>query len=79
MAAHNPGSDIGAGYRYLGVCLTLAGAVILFTAGGYGLDRWLGTLPAGTIIGALAGTGLGFFSVFRRLNAEQAARKQTRP
>jgi F0F1-type ATP synthase assembly protein I len=37
---------------YLGLGLQIAGAMALFTGGGYLLDRWLGTRPWGMILGA---------------------------
>lgn len=55
------------GQKYFAVGLKFAGGVILFMAGGYGLDRWLGSLPAFTVAGTLAGVGLSFLSVYRDL------------
>jgi F0F1-type ATP synthase assembly protein I len=46
----------------------MAGGTVLFAAGGWAVDRLLGTLPVLTIIGALAGVGLSSLSVWRRLN-----------
>lgn len=54
---------------------TFAAGVIFFVALGYGLDRWLGLMPLFTITGTVLGAGLSFLVVYRRLMAEQAARK----
>ena len=43
-------------YRMAGVGIEFIVAVALFTAIGYGIDRWLGSAPWGLLIGA----GLGF-------------------
>jgi F0F1-type ATP synthase assembly protein I len=36
-------------------------------AGGWVLDRWLGTFPVLLVLGALLGAGLGTLSIYRRL------------
>ena len=45
----------------------LAAAVILATAGGWLLDRGVGSFPVFTIVGALAGAALGTLSIYRQL------------
>jgi F0F1-type ATP synthase assembly protein I len=56
--------------------LAFAAGIILFMGAGYGLDRWLGTMPIGTVAGTLVGAVLSFLSVYRRLMAgEKKARK----
>jgi F0F1-type ATP synthase assembly protein I len=40
--------------------MTFAAGIVVFMAAGYGLDRWLGTLPFGTITGTVLGAVLGF-------------------
>ena len=67
--ASKPGSGkaIGEGYKLLGVGLQFAGGIILFMAGGFGLDRWLGTAPVLTLVGTLAGTVLSFFNLYAKL------------
>ena len=59
-------------YRYASLGMTFAGGIVLFMAAGYGLDRWIGTLPFGTVVGTLAGAVLSFLSVYRRIMADGA-------
>jgi ATP synthase protein I len=47
------------------VGLTLVVATMLGLAGGYYLDRWLGTSPWLTLIGLLLGIAAGFVNLFR--------------
>jgi F0F1-type ATP synthase assembly protein I len=56
-------------YRYSGLGCAFAAGVILFMAGGWLLDRWLGVLPVFTVIGALVGATLSTLSIYRRLQA----------
>lgn len=44
-----------------------AAAVLLFMAGGWLLDRWLGVLPLFTVIAAFIGAALATFSLYRKL------------
>ncbi len=60
-------------YRYSGLGCLFAGAVIVFMAGGWLLDRWLGVIPLFTILGALLGAGLGSVSVYRKLGIGRAS------
>jgi len=48
-----------------GVGLTLVISTVLGLAGGYYLDRWLGSSPWLTLTGLLFGTGAGFVNLFR--------------
>jgi len=57
-SASQAGSAAAAAY-------TLVGAVVLLGAGGYGLDRWLGTSPWGLIIGLLLGIAVGFYELVK--------------
>ena len=57
-------------YRYASLGMTFAAGILVFMAIGYGLDRWLGTLPFGTIAGTVLGAVLGFLSVYRRVIGE---------
>ena len=52
-------------YRYSGLGCIFAAAVLLFMAGGWLLDDWLGTMPLLTVIGALAGAVLATVRVWR--------------
>jgi F0F1-type ATP synthase assembly protein I len=56
-------------YRYSGLGCAFAAGVMLFMAGGWLLDRWLGVLPVFTVIGALIGATLSTLSIYRRLQA----------
>jgi len=39
------------------------GTILLFSIGGYALDRWLGTAPWLFIVGILIGLSLAFFAL----------------
>ncbi len=54
-------------YRYSGLGCMFAATVLLFMAGGWLLDRWLGVLPLFTVIAAFVGAALATFSVYRKL------------
>ncbi|MDH3498107.1 MAG: AtpZ/AtpI family protein [Gemmatimonadota bacterium] len=54
-------------YRYSGLGCMFAAAVLVFMAGGWALDRWLGTLPVFTVLAALVGAALATVNVYRRL------------
>ena len=45
--------------------ITLVVATVIGLAGGYYLDRWLGTAPWLTLIGLLFGIAAGFVNLFR--------------
>jgi ATP synthase protein I len=51
------------------VGLSIVVAVVIGTAAGYGLDRWLGTSPWGFLAGFLAGVIAGMRTVFRTVAA----------
>jgi len=73
-----PERALGEGYRLLGLGLQFAGGIILFTVGGFLLDRRLGLTPAFTIVGTLLGAVLSFTSVYLRLKAETDAERERR-
>jgi ATP synthase protein I len=50
------------------VGLTLVLATLIGLAGGYYLDRWLGTSPWLTLIGLVLGIVSGFVNLFRTVN-----------
>ena len=54
-------------YRFSGLGCMFAAAVIMFLSAGWLLDRWIGTLPVFTTIGALVGAALATFSIWRSL------------
>lgn len=69
------GQELGLGYKYVSLGLSFAGGIVFFMGLGYLLDRWLGLLPVLTVAGTLGGSVLSFIWVYRRLNADEAARK----
>lgn len=73
--AEEPGSGgpeqgIAQGQKYFAVGLRFAGGVVVFTLGGYVLDRWLETIPLFTLVGTVGGSVLSFVSVYRQLVLE---------
>ena len=54
-------------YRYSGLGCAFAAGVMLFMAGGWLLDRWLGLFPVFMVLGALVGATLSTVSIYRRL------------
>jgi F0F1-type ATP synthase assembly protein I len=62
-----PGPDKGMalGQKYFAVGLKFAGGIIMFVLGGWGLDRWLHTVPLFTVAGTILGAVLSFLSVYR--------------
>ena len=60
-------SSLAEAYRYSGLGCMFAAAVMVFLAGGWLLDRWLGTLPVFMTLGALVGAAMATFSIWRRL------------
>ena len=54
-------------YRYSGLGCTFAAAVLLFMAGGWLLDGWIGVTPVFMVVGALVGATLGSVSIYWRL------------
>lgn len=61
---------------YLGLGMQIALSMALFVAIGYGVDAWLGTLPWGTIAGALIGMSAVFYHLVRVLDAMNRASTQ---
>ena len=51
--------------------MTLVVATVVGLAGGYYLDRWLGTSPFLTIGGLLIGIAAGFVNLFRSVKAAE--------
>ena len=73
-----PGGDPA--WRSLGelasVGITLVVATVLGLAGGYWLDRWLGTSPWLMLVGLLFGITAGFVNLFR--SAKRAERQMSK-
>jgi F0F1-type ATP synthase assembly protein I len=44
---------------------TLTGAIVVLGGGGYALDAWLGTSPAGLVAGLIVGLLVGFYVLAR--------------
>ncbi len=73
-----PARELGEGYTYVGLGCSFAGGIILFMAGGFMLDRWLGLTPVMTVVGTLLGGVLCFLHVYWRLSAESEKRRRRR-
>ena len=63
--------EIGDGYRYVALGITFGLGIVLFMGLGWLVDRWLGTLPWGTLVGTIVGSVLSFVSVYAKLEAER--------
>ncbi|MEO0515073.1 MAG: AtpZ/AtpI family protein [Planctomycetota bacterium] len=48
-----------------GAGLEMAAGIGLFAGIGYGIDRWLGSLPWGTVVGALLGMTAGMYLLIK--------------
>jgi F0F1-type ATP synthase assembly protein I len=57
---------------------TFALSILLFVYVGQWLDRKLGTAPLFLVVGAFAGAGAGFYSIYRRLTAQQRREDEAR-
>lgn len=64
------------GQKYFALGLKFAGGVMVFLGIGYGLDRWLGSIPIFTLLGTFAGVALSFLSVYRDLMSDEAAQRR---
>ena len=74
MRTERRNGEMAEAYRHASLGLTFAAGIVVFMAAGYGLDRWIGTLPFGTITGTMLGAALGFLSVYRRVVGEGSGR-----
>jgi ATP synthase protein I len=61
-----------------GVGLTLVICTVLGLAGGYYLDRWLGTGPWLLLVGLLFGIAAGFVNLFRAVGMWDGGRDDRR-
>ena len=61
--------------RYLGYGLTWALSTLLFLYLGTLADKWLGTRPALTLVGAFVGAAAGFYYMYRNLVGGQKGGK----
>lgn len=78
MRTERRNGEMAEAYRHASLGMTFAAGIVVFMAAGYGLDRWLGTLPFGTITGTVLGAVLGFLSVYRRVIGEGGGRSAGR-
>lgn len=62
-----PDKGMALGQKYFAAGLRFAGGIVLFSLGGFWLDRTIGTIPLFTIAGTLLGATLSFVSVYRQL------------
>jgi ATP synthase protein I len=69
------GPDSGPAWKSVGELASIGMAMVLATviglAGGYFLDRWLGTSPWLTLAGLGFGIAAGFVSLFRAVKAAE--------
>lgn len=63
-------SEETSAYRYVGLGLTFALAILLFFVLGYALDSYLGTLPIFSLIGAFVGGIGGFLHLYHSVIRE---------
>lgn len=60
-----PRSPVGMGFDLASRAITIGLEFALPAAGGYGLDAWLGTLPAATVLGVILGFVVGMMHAVR--------------
>ncbi|MDH3291646.1 MAG: AtpZ/AtpI family protein [Gemmatimonadota bacterium] len=58
-------------YRYSGLGCAFAAGVMVFMAGGWLLDRVVGSFPVFMVLGALGGAALSTLSIYRRLETSR--------
>lgn len=73
-----PRRELGQAYGQAALGFTFAAGVVVFTGVGWLADRWLGTVPVFTIVGALVGSVLSFLSVYYRIRRADEARRRDR-
>jgi ATP synthase protein I len=62
------GDNAGGGYaRFLGLGFTLLAIIGVLSAGGYFVDRLLGTLPLFLLVGLVMGFVAGLYYIYRAL------------
>ncbi len=64
--------------KYAGFGVQFAGAILLFLYAGNWVDGRLGTAPLFLISGVFAGAGLSFYSIYRRVMADQQDEARSR-
>ena len=82
----SPGEDDGlskeargmrAAQPYLAAAWRLVGGCVVGAAGGWAVDRWLGSSPWGVVVGTLGGLAAGFTGLMKGL-AEADRQKKAR-
>jgi F0F1-type ATP synthase assembly protein I len=64
--------------KYAGIGLQFAISIIVFLFAGQWLDRKFGTSPIFLILGVFVGAGAAFYSMYRKLMADQDAEDKAR-
>jgi len=65
------GHDGPGAAAYAGLGLQILASILLFLYAGQWVDRRLGTRGLFTIVGVFVGAGAAFYSLYRRLTADQ--------
>ncbi len=73
MAVANDGLSVS---RYAGIGLQFTVSILLFLYAGQWLDRKLGTSPLFLLLGVFLGAGAAFYSMYRKLMADQNAEEE---
>ena len=60
---------MGGAQKYIGIGIQAGASVAFYLGIGLLLDKWLGTLPWLTLLGAIVGI-IGMFALFVRMNRE---------
>lgn len=60
--------------RYSGIGCTFGAGVVLFAAGGWLLDGWLGVTPLFSVLGGLVGAALGVAWIYGKLIGARGGR-----
>ena len=68
----------GSAMKHAGVGIQFAASILVFLYAGQWLDRRLGTSPWFLMAGVFVGGGAAFFSMYRRLMADQAREEAER-
>ena len=71
-------SPISVGLTWASRVTSIGMSFVLPTLAGYGVDRWLGSSPIGTLVGALLGFLVGMLQILG-LAKQVAARQPSRP
>jgi ATP synthase protein I len=66
-------SSVGSAGRYAGLGIQFVLSILVFLYAGQWLDRRLGTNGIFVIVGVFVGAGAAFFSMYRKLMADQRA------